>query len=318
MKLGEALVRESLITKEQLKQALERQVMFGGRIGTNLVELKVLREEELLKFLGKYFRVNPVGSEMLTSIPEDVLSSIEKTVVEKYRILPFRKERKRLYVAMLNPNNVAEIDELRFLTGYDIIPYVITELRLLFALEKYYGLKPELRFISLTDPFAETAEPEEKDAVESIKRAFTEVRDVEEIAGILFKEAHKIATRTALFTVKGEMIRGWKARGLTIDGFETIANEPSIFSDVLATKSHFRGPLLRIKGNEAMIEILSGTPQDSLLMPIIVRDRAVMLLYADNGIHSVLNANIGYLSRLASMAAVAFEIIILRKRILDM
>jgi hypothetical protein len=67
-----------------------------------------------------------------------------------------------------------------------------------------------------------------------------------------------------------------------------------------------------------MIEILSGTPQDSLLMPIIVRDRAVMLLYADNGIHSVLNANIGYLSRLASMAAVAFEIIILRKRILDM
>ena len=56
MKLGEALIKESLITKEHLKLALERQVIFGGRIGTNLVELKVIKESELVSFLSKYLR----------------------------------------------------------------------------------------------------------------------------------------------------------------------------------------------------------------------------------------------------------------------
>lgn len=318
MKLGEALVREGLITKEQLKRALERQVMFGGRIGTNLVELRFLPEDELSRFLAKYFRVAAVTTDMLAAIPEEVSTALDKEIIEKYRLLPFRKERKRLYVAMMNPNNVAEIDELRFITGYDIIPHVITELKLLFALEKYYGIKPELRFISLTDPFSQTPEPEEKDSLEKIKAAFAEVREVEEIAGILFKEAHKISTRMGLFTVKGETIKGWKARGLGLEGFETTGREPSIFSEVLASRSHFRGPVLRIKGNEPFIGILSGTPQDALLMPITVRDRVVALLYADNGNNSVLNANIAYIARLASMAAVAFEIIILKKRIMEM
>ncbi len=57
MKLGEALVKETLITRQQLDQALMRQIQFGGRIGTNLLELRYLEEEDLSKFLGKYFRL---------------------------------------------------------------------------------------------------------------------------------------------------------------------------------------------------------------------------------------------------------------------
>jgi hypothetical protein len=321
MKLGEALVKEGLVTRQQLETALQRQVQFGGRIGTNLVELQILGEEELTKFLSSYFRIPAVTPEMIASIDEEVMKSLEKEVVEKYKILPFRKERNRLHTAMLNPNDLKEIDELRFVTGFDIIPYVISELRLLYSLEKLFGIKRELRYISLTDRFNPEAKVEEE-SIDKVKAAFTEVKETEEIAGILIQAAYKIASRVAVFIMKGGKIAGWKGRGINVDGFAVIEKESreeglSLFSDVLKRKAYYRGPVLNITGNEPLIKILSGTPQDALLIPIEIRDKVIALLYIDDGNTSVLNANVGYLSKLATMAGIAFEIIILKKRILE-
>lgn len=198
MKLGEALVKEALITKDQLHQALERQVQFGGRIGTNLIELRFIAEEDLSKFLSKYFKIPSAAAEAINNIPEEVLSLISTDVVEKYQILPFKKDRGRLHTAMLNPKDNMEIDELRFRTGFDIIPYVITESRLLYAFEKYYGIKRDLRYISLTDRFNPDTKVEES-SVLKVKQAFTEVKDTEEIAGILLNEIFKLTKRVALF-----------------------------------------------------------------------------------------------------------------------
>lgn len=317
MKLGEALVKEALITRQQLEQALKRQVQFGGRIGTNLVELRFLEEEELSKFLSRFFKLPAVSPEMLTSIPEEVTDSLSREIIDKYKILPFKKDRHRLHTAMLNPKDIKEIDELRFRTGFDIIPYVITELRLLYALEKYYGLKRDVRYISLNDRFDPDTKVEET-SINKIKTAFTEVKETEDIAGILINETFKIATRVALFTVKGASIVGWKARGLDVDTFEIAAKDSPIFSEVLRSKSNYRGPVMNIKGNESFIRMLSGTPQDALILPIIIREKIIAVLYADNGNQSVLNANVGFLSMLASMAAIAFEILILKKRIIDL
>jgi hypothetical protein len=317
MKLGEALVKEAFITKQQLDQALERQIQFGGRIGTNLVELRFIDEDKLSKFIGKFFKLPSVTSEMVASIPEEVLNLVSKDIVEKYRIIPFKIERKRLHVAMLNPKEIKDIDELRFITGYDIIPYVITELRLLHALEKYYGIRRDRRYISLVDRFDPDVEIEET-SIEKIKIAFTEVKEPEEIAGILLQEANRIASRVALFSVKGKKVVGWKGRGLDVSSSTVIESESSIFTEPLKNKNLYRGPVLNIKGNESLIEILSGTPQDALIMPINIREKLIALFYIDNGNASVLNANVSYISRLASMAALAFEVLILKKRILDM
>ena len=314
MKLGEALVKEAVITRQQLNQALERQIQFGGRIGTNLIELRFLDEEELTKFLARHFKIPAVPLEIINSIPEEVIHSMSKEIVDKYKILPFKKERNKLHTAMLNPKDIKQIDELRFVTGFEIIPYAITEFRLLYIIEKYYGLKRDLRYISITDRFG----TEDKEIpLNKIKIAFTEVKDTEEIAGILLNEAYKIAERVALFTVKGKKIMGWKARGLEIDTVVTTAEESSIFSEVLRNRTNYRGPLLNIQSNKPLINILSGTPQDALLVPILIREKVVALLYVDNGNTSVLNANVAYLPILVSMAALAFEILILKKRILE-
>ena len=316
MKVGEALVKEGLITRQQLELALQRQVQFGGRIGTNLLEMRIVGEDELTKFLSRYFRVPPASPELITSIEEEVLSAVNKEIVEKYKILPLKKERSRLHTAALNPNNVKEIDELRFITGLDIIPYVITELRLLYALEKYYGIKRELRYISVTDRFDPEKKPEE-DSIDKIKAAFANVKETEEIAGILIQAAYKVAARVGVFIIKGKKITGWKGRGISVDGFAVTEDEFSIFSDVLKRRSHYRGPVLNIKGNEPLIKLLGGTPQDALLMPIDIRERMVAMFYVDNGNTSVLDANVGFLSKLASLAGLAFEMMIIKKKIME-
>ncbi|MEK6651298.1 MAG: hypothetical protein AABY50_00025, partial [Nitrospirota bacterium] len=151
MKLGEVLVKEGLITKEHLRLALERQVIFGGRIGTNIVELGILTEDEFTRFLSRYLKIPVVESSQLAGLDEETLASISKEMAEKYKAIPFKKEKNRLHVVMLDPKNMNAVDEFRFVSGYDIIPYAASELRILYALEKYYGVKRDLRYISIFD-----------------------------------------------------------------------------------------------------------------------------------------------------------------------
>ena len=323
MKLGEVLVKEGLITKEHLRLALERQVIFGGRIGTNIVELGILTEDEFTKFLSRYLKLPVAEPSQLVSIGEETISAISKEMAEKYKAIPFKKDKNRLHMAMLDPKDMKAVDEFRFISGYDIIPYAASELRILYALEKYFGIKRDLRYISIFDRIEEEKQVVVTDSEElkKVKEAFANVTEKEEIAGIIISEAQKAAKRVALFIVKGNGVSGWKAKGLTVEGVDINASSSkgaSIFNDVLVKKAYYRGPVLNVPGNEELIKILSGTPQDSLTIPISIRDRAVALLYADNGNDSVLDSSVNYLNALGSMASMAFEILILRKKIMDM
>lgn len=321
MKLGEALVNSSIITRDQLKQALERQVIFGGRIGSNIIELGFVKEKEMLSFLSSFFKVPAVKVADLSAIDPEVIASISRDAAEKYKILPFKKDRNRLHVAMLDPRSLSSVDEIRFLTGFDIIPHVITELRLLYCLEKYYDLKRDLRYISVMGE--EDAQEEKKpdhaaEQILKVKEQFGAVRDKEEVIGILLNETKPAASRAAVFLVKGNAVSGWKSRGVEVNRFDLPAEGQSIFSEVLSRKTYYRGPLLKIPGNALLIERLNGAPQDCCLMPIFIRDKIIGLLYVDNGNASVLDAGLGYIHSLVAMAAVSFEIVILRKKLLDL
>lgn len=85
----------------------------------------------------------------LSAVDPQIIACIGRELAEKYKIVPFKKERNRLHVAVSDPLSMANEDELRFITGYDLIFYVLTELRLLFVLEKYYGIERNLRYISV-------------------------------------------------------------------------------------------------------------------------------------------------------------------------
>jgi MshEN domain len=312
VKLGESLVREGLITKQQLALALERQVLFGGRIGTNLLELKILDEDDFTRFLSKYFDTPAVTKEVLSAIPRDVLYCISRELVEKYKIFPVKKEHKRLHTAMLNPRDIQEIDELRFITGFDIIPLVIAEIRLLYVLEKHYGIKYDVRysrFFSRISPEFMTA-----DSIDQIKVALARVNNVEELGNIVIQAASSVAARVVLFHVQNGKIIPWKAKSITIEGFAAGEGDVPIVSEVVKGKKHYRGPLTDEPANRPLVRLLGGTPQDVLVLPISSGEKTTAILLIDNGQKGTLDANVILLSRLASMASCALEILLLRKR----
>jgi hypothetical protein len=261
LKLGEAMVKGSIITKEQLRLALERQVIFGGRLGTNLVELGIIKETELASFLEKFFKVRIVDPAYLDSVDDETISCISKEIAEKYKAVPFKKERNRLHIAIQDPLIVSNVDEIRFITGYDIIPYAVTEIRLLYTLEKYYGTERDLRYISIFGKVEEEAKTKDKNKgrLLKVKKEFANAQEKEEIIGILLNETRSITSRVAIFIVKGDRLVGWKSKGLDVEGFETEIGNPSIFTDVINRKSYYRGPLLKIPGNNPFIKVLSGT-----------------------------------------------------------
>ena len=314
MKLGEALLYKGLITKQELNLALERQVVFGGRIGTNLLELRILAEEELTKFIGDYFRLPYITHEVMDSIPKNVLYSVSKEIIEKYKIIPLKKEGKKLYVAMLNAGNLLEVDELSFITGFHIIPYAISEMRLFFALERYYGIKIDQRYIKFLDRF--NPKFEVFDSLEKVKEALIEVNSEEEIGEIIIGLAMTVALRAAIFNVNNDKITIWKAKGFSTDKYEIKVDLPP-FSEVIKSKIFYRGPVSNTPDNAPLIYLLSGNPQDVLIKPIVIREEVVRLFYFDNGNNSVLDKDVYYLSNLTSLFSLAIELLFFKKSILE-
>jgi len=154
MKLGEMLIHEGKITPAQLEEALKLQVIFGGRLGTNLIEMGILEEDEIARLLSKKLKVPYLDPpDHLMKIPAEIIQLIPRDIAEKYQVIPFRKENRRLTLVMADPSNLKSIDEIAFRTGFIIQPAVTPELRLSMALEKHYKVGRSRRFIAKVPTF---------------------------------------------------------------------------------------------------------------------------------------------------------------------
>ncbi|MCY1079383.1 general secretion pathway protein GspE [Archangium lansingense] len=128
MRLGELLLQENLITPEALEDALESQVVHGGRLGTNLVELGLLSEQELARVLGKQHNVASASGEM---VPDPrALELVDINDADEKDFLPMRMDATRMSVAVINPEDIATLDALAFKTGKRVVPVVIPEFRM--------------------------------------------------------------------------------------------------------------------------------------------------------------------------------------------
>ncbi|HEX9691230.1 MAG TPA: type IV-A pilus assembly ATPase PilB [Gemmatimonadales bacterium] len=136
-RLGDLLVREGLITREQLQQALHEQRSSGARLGYVLVKLGLIPEIEITKMLAKQYRVPAVDLGRF-SVEEKIIKLIPGEVAIKHSVLPLKREGRTLTVAMAEPTNVTIIDDLKFITRYDIFPVIAGEYTLRSQIEKYY------------------------------------------------------------------------------------------------------------------------------------------------------------------------------------
>jgi type IV pilus assembly protein PilB len=136
-KLGDILVREGLITLEQLKKALQEQKSSGMRLGYTLVKLGFIEETEVTKMLARQYRMPAVDLSRFEVDPK-ILKLIPPDIATKHVVLPLKREGRTLTVAIADPNNVAAIEDIKFITRCDVFPVIAGEYTLRNAIDRYY------------------------------------------------------------------------------------------------------------------------------------------------------------------------------------
>lgn len=125
-KIGAILLSENLITQEQLDKALEVQKKEGGRLGSILIKLGYVDEKKIAEFLSKQHNVPYVDLSTVHVEPK-VLNLIPKDLCKKFLVVPFDREGQTIMVAIADPSNVYALEELRFVSGFNVRPYVAVE-----------------------------------------------------------------------------------------------------------------------------------------------------------------------------------------------
>ncbi len=128
MRLGELLVRDRVATAAQVEEALSSQVLNGGRLGTNLVELGHLTEEALARALGKLHGVPSAHGEIVPS--GEALASLDLNLADDRDVLPVRLEGNRLFLLVINPDDIETRDRVAQMTGKRVVPVVVPEFRM--------------------------------------------------------------------------------------------------------------------------------------------------------------------------------------------
>lgn len=136
-RIGELLLRERLITPEQLKKAIDEQKKSGGRLGFNLTKLGYIAEKDLTAFLSRQYGI-PTIDLSTQEVDHEIVKLIPEDVAQKYQVLPVSRTGSTLVVAMADPSNIFAIDDIKFLTGYNVEPLVASDAAIKSAIEKHY------------------------------------------------------------------------------------------------------------------------------------------------------------------------------------
>ena len=139
-RLGDLLVREKVITPEQLERALKAQRESGGqtRLGSMLVRLGYISDEEVTNFLSRQYGLPAINLQYF-EIDPTVIKLVPEETAKRYQILPLSRVGAALTIAMADPTNVFAIDDIKFMTGFNIEPVVASEPAIAEAILKAYG-----------------------------------------------------------------------------------------------------------------------------------------------------------------------------------
>jgi len=136
-RIGDLLVREGLISREQLQKALDEQRQNGTRVGYNLVKMGFIQENELTRTLARQFKMPAVDLSKF-EVDSKIIKLVPADLATKHLVLPLKRDGRTLTVAMADPTNLGVIEDLKFITRYDIFPVIAGEFTLRNVIEKHY------------------------------------------------------------------------------------------------------------------------------------------------------------------------------------
>ncbi len=138
VKLGELLLKESMVSPQQLQEALNHQKLNGGKLGKAFVALGFVKDEEITALLSRQYGVPSINLDHFEVDPA-IIKIIPAETSRKYQVLPLSRSGATLTIAMADPTNVFAMDDIKFMTGYNVEPVVASEGALEDAIDRYYG-----------------------------------------------------------------------------------------------------------------------------------------------------------------------------------
>jgi type IV pilus assembly protein PilB len=197
MKLGELLLKQGTISEDMLAQALEAQKKDGTRLGTTLINLGYVKEEEMLVALSKHYGVKSVDLRNI-EIDESLLKLVPNDLAGKYLIVPVSRFGRTLTVAMINPGDVAAIEDIQFATGFEVDAVVAAEDALLKVVQDHYNVQKMLSDVMYEIEMADAGDANVKviDGTEEVKAVEEDLSSVQDDrdSGPALKLVSKIIT----------------------------------------------------------------------------------------------------------------------------
>jgi len=138
VRIGDLLLKEKRITPAQLQEALSYQKTNGGKLGYNLVKLGFVKDEEITALLSKQYGVPSINLTQF-EIDPGIIKLIPAETAHKYQIIPLSRSGATLTIAMTDPTNVFAMDDIKFMTGYNVEPVVASETAVVDAIARYYA-----------------------------------------------------------------------------------------------------------------------------------------------------------------------------------
>src|SRR5688572_9610055 len=197
-RLGDLLVREKLISREQLDKALQEQKQSGTRVGYNLVKLGFIQETELTKVLARLHKMPAVDLSRFEVDPR-IAKLVPADLALKHLVLPLKRDGRTLTVAMADPTNLGVLEDLKFITRYDIFPVIGGEFSIKSAVDKIYEAAMESQVADLmsviddmaTEGDVEVVEDHEEDVSAAALQAQMEDAPVVKLINAILTDAVK-------------------------------------------------------------------------------------------------------------------------------
>jgi hypothetical protein len=317
--LTRLLLSQGVLDYAGVEEGIKAQVVYGGRIGTNLLDMGLVTEEQLCKALEKCYGVPSV---MIDSDGVDLnaLHAIPEKFIRRYRVLPFWRRRMAIGLAMDDPDKKSIVADISYSTGFIIKPHVMPEHRLDRLLEHFFEIPARWRY---TESYEEEVAPEDiqfalKQPVERLDarqaaEKLLQARRGREIPNIILGYAKNFFSRAALLVVRRREMLGLTGFSPQVDGefFEGIqfTVEPrSVFEGVVESGMTYRGPLAKEGVGQAVVEMLgSGMPRSAFAAPVNLRGRVVNVLYGDAGPGRDIPGGLDEMVLLLNLASQAYE-----------
>jgi type IV pilus assembly protein PilB len=237
-RMGDLLVREKIISPEQLEQALKTQRESGGRLGSVLVQLGFLSDEDVTNFLSKQYGVPAINLSYF-EIDAQVVKLVPYDTAKRYQILPLSRVGASLTIAMVDPTNVFAMDDIKFMTGFNIEPVVASETAIMEGIEKAYNtggteedLESVMQSIGEADADVELQDDPDDLALSELEKAADEAPIVKLVNMILTEAVKRRASDIHIEPYEKEYRVRFRVDGM----LATIMSPPSKLKDAITSR----------------------------------------------------------------------------------